>query len=150
MASYWEKEESHETGRLCSPDPDRGRPGASRLQWGPGWARDAEPDSHPDRIGDGHNCNAVACSAGRMPKANSMSGAYGLPASTHLPRTSHVSNLPRTDHVPDLPGGHRLPPLPNLRGTRHVSIAGGMSREYAMSCLPYAITCCMRVVVPLF
>ena len=49
--STWGEGRSHETGRFRS---DIRRPGASRLQWGPSWARDAEPDSHPDRIVDGH------------------------------------------------------------------------------------------------
>jgi len=100
MASYWEKEESHEAGRLCS---DIRRPGASRLQWGPSWARDAEPDSHPDRIGNGHKRNAVACSAGQVSRANSMSGAYSLPVSARLSRTRHLPNLRRARDVPNLP-----------------------------------------------
>jgi hypothetical protein len=91
----WKGERSHETGRLCS---DIRRPGASRLQWGSSWARDVEPDSHASS--DGHNRNPVACSAGRVPKANSMFSAYGLPC---VPAACYVPDLPHMPNLPDVP-----------------------------------------------
>ena len=110
----WGEERSHETARLCS---DIRRPGASRLQWGPSWARDAEPDSHASSDSHNRNSHAVACSPGRMPKANSMSGAYGLPASAHLSPTRHVPDLPRSDHVSNLP---KLSDLSRACGVSHL------------------------------